>query len=300
MMKKTIKYTMTAPVSHIGETASAGSYFNMINTSNGKIPVITGNSIRGQLRDSIALHMLTLLGTKVDKEVFHILFSGGNISGTMKDDVERSKLVREHFPSVSLLGGGLGTMIMQGKLLAGFAYPVCDETADMTGENITGHSWREFLDTIEFTRMDDSKNDMKSKFIENPDDEKKGKASTQMRFEVEYMAAGTEFVQTLIFLDGTTDLELGAFFAGLRQWFMVPRLGGMSAKGFGLFDATVDDDISVKNGEIQMSTEVSNLIENYENHIKSEQTEFMYLLKEAGKKDGKKTNSSAKGDSASS
>lgn len=107
-MKKRMKYKMLSPLSHIGETASTGSYFQTILTASGRVPVITGNSIRGQLRDSMALHLLELLDTKVSKDTFNILFSGGNINGAMKDDVEKAKKIREHFPLVSLMGGGLG------------------------------------------------------------------------------------------------------------------------------------------------------------------------------------------------
>lgn len=297
MKKLRIKYKTTAPLSHIGETASTGSFFNVINTYNGKVPVITGNSVRGQLRDSIALRMLMTLDTKVDKEVFQVLFSGGNISGSMKDDVERAKLVRKHFPSISLLGGGLGTMIMSGKLLSGFVYPVCDETTEITGEPKTGKSWREFMSTIEFTRMDDSKNDTKAAYIENPDEDKKAKASTQMRFEVEYMAAGTEFVQEFTFLDGITELEMGAFFAGVEQWFKIPRLGGMAARGFGFFDAEIGNDLSVIRGNINCSESTRNLINQFDEFVKSEGTDWLYLLKEKG--NGKKTNKAAKSDGVS-
>lgn len=51
-MRIDIRYTMTAPLSHIGETASTGAYFNMIKTTSGRLPVVTGNSIRGQIRDA--------------------------------------------------------------------------------------------------------------------------------------------------------------------------------------------------------------------------------------------------------
>lgn len=88
-MRKRIKYKMLAPVSHIGETASTGSYFQTVLTADGRVPVITGNSVRGQLRDSMAAHLLdtmgagNLLGVKVSKDVFNILFSGGNINGAI-------------------------------------------------------------------------------------------------------------------------------------------------------------------------------------------------------------------------
>lgn len=294
MMKKRIKYTMLAPVSHIGETASTGSYFQTVLTSSGRVPVITGNSIRGQLRDSMAAHLLdtigknSLLGAKVSKDVFNILFSGGNINGAMKDDMEKAKKVREHFPMISLLGGGLGDMIMAGRLISTFAYPVCQETESITGIE-SDLSWHSLIDEIEFTRMDDAKDDRTAAYLLDATEDKTAKASTQMRFSVQYMAAGAEFVQDFIFLDGTTDLELGAFYAGLVKWFNVPRLGGMSAKGFGLFDAVVgDNEISVRNGGISVSSEPGRLIAAYEDFIEGEGMEYFSVLgTKKEKKNGK-------------
>lgn len=282
-MKMQIKYKMLAPVSHIGETASSGAYFQTILTSDGRVPVITGNSIRGQIRDSIALHLLDLLDARVNKDTFNILFSGGNLNGTMKDDVEKAKGVRAHFPSVSLLGGGLGDMIMSGKLIVSFAYPVCMETEDITGvPSIL--SWHNLIDEIEFSRMDDGKKDTLAGYMTDADAEKTAKASTQMRFSVQYMAAGTEFVQNFLFLPGTTELELGAFYAGIAKWFAVPRLGGMSAKGFGLFDAELDDAISVHNGVVTISDEARAYISKYEEFVRNEGTEYFSLFDTSTKK----------------
>ena len=171
-MKMRMRYKMLPPVSHIGETASSGSYFQTVLTSFGRVPVITGNSIRGQLRDSMALHLLDLLDVKVSKETFHILFSGGNINGTMKDDVEKAKKIREAFPSISLLGGGLGDMIMSGKMISSFAYPICRETEEITGI-YSELSWHSLIDEMEFTRTDDSKNDKLSGHILDPEAEKR-------------------------------------------------------------------------------------------------------------------------------
>lgn len=289
-MRTKINYKMLSPVSHIGETASTGSYFQTVLTSKGKVPVITGNSIRGQIRDSIALDLLQYLDCKVDKETFHVLFSGGNINGTMKEDIQKAKSVREHFPGISLLGGGLGDMIMSGKLIAGFAYPVCQETEGITGKP-SEVSWRNLIEEIEFTRMDDAKSDQKAKYILDAGEELSAKASTQMRFSVQYIAAGAEFSQDIIFLDGLTYLELGAFYAGLLKWFDCPRLGGMAAKGFGLFDAEVGTkDIILSQGDAKVSDRVQELVDNYHKFVSREGAEWLHLLQsKGGKKNGKKT-----------
>ena len=154
-----IRYTMRAPVSHIGETASTGTVFQTVLTKNGRLPIITGNAMRGTLRDCSALDLLDTIGCKVDKEIFNILFSGGNLNGTMKNDVAKAKTVREKFPSISLFGGGLGDMIMQGKMIAGNLYPLCIETEEMLGEPSSGISWHNLIDEMEMTRMDNSKDD---------------------------------------------------------------------------------------------------------------------------------------------
>lgn len=294
-MKMRIKYKMLAPVSHIGETASTGSYFQTVLTANGRVPVITGNSVRGQLRDSMAAHLLdtmsdgNLLGVKVSKDVFNILFSGGNINGAMKDDVEKAKNIRAHFPLVSLMGGGLGDMIMDGKLICSFAYPVCKETESITGID-SDISWHSLIDEMEFTRTDDGKNDRLAGYMQDAGEEKTAKASTQMRYSVQYMAAGTEFVQDFVFLSGTTRLERGAFYAGIHKWFEAPRLGGMAAKGFGLFDANLEDgSITVTNGITRIAPSIEELMVSYVDFIRSEGAEYLSLFDtKKEKKNGKK------------
>jgi hypothetical protein len=249
--------------------------------------------MRGQIRDSAALHLLNTLDIKVDKEIFNVLFSGGNLSGTMRDDVERAKQIRNYYPAVSLLGGGMGTMIMAGKLLVSFGYPVCAESEQFTGID-SAQSWHEMIEEIEFTRTDDTKNDVKAGRIVNiNDDSGAGTASTQMRYSVQYIAAGTEIVQNLITLDGTTPLEIGALYAAICEWFKVPRLGGMAAKGFGLFDAVVGDrDIVLSGGRITLKPQIADLIDAYEAFVREEGGEHLSLLAapKGGKKGGKKAN----------
>lgn len=278
-----IRYTMRAPVSHIGETASTGTVFQTVLTKNGRLPIITGNAMRGTLRDCSALDLLDTIGCKVDKEIFNILFSGGNLNGTMKNDVAKAKAVREKFPSISLFGGGLGDMIMQGKMIAGNLYPLCKETEDMLGEPSGGVSWHNLIDEMEMTRMDNSKDDKLEKYIENVSAENKAKASTQMRFSVQYMAVGTTFVQDVMLVD-CNDLERGAFYAALVEWFKKPILGGMSAKGFGIFDAELGEMYEIDD-IIIVPPHIEELINKYHEYISaniSSET-FGILLSKGGK-----------------
>lgn len=292
-MKIDIIYTMTAPVSHIGETASTGAYFNMVKYGTDRLPVVTGNSIRGQIRDAGAAELLARLGTKVDKETFHVLFSGGNVSTTMKDDVGRAQAVREAFPLISVLGGALGTMIMSGKMICGFAYPICREANDITGVD-SSTSWRDMIDEIEFTRTDDAKNDkLAAAHITDTDAANTGAASQQMRYAVQYMAAGTEFAQRIILLPRTSNAEAGALLAAIEHWWRTaPRLGGMSGKGFGLFDAElrINDvpGLRVRDGHVNVREQAQALINEYMD-ASNYSAQYLPLLK-GDSKNGKKAN----------
>lgn len=285
-MKLTIKYTATAPISHIGNNASVGSYFQKIATANGKLPIITANSVRGVLRDKGATYLLDTVQSKVSKEIFNILFSGGTLSGSTSDNIGKATAVRQHFPLISLFGGGLGDMILAGKMAVGNLYPICEETYEDLGEPYTDISWRKLLNEIEFTRTDDAKKDSLSGYMTDPTAEKVGKVSTQLRFEVQYMAKGTQFKQDIYLMDTVNDLEKGALYSAFAEWFKMPVLGGMASKGFGFFDAETDFGISVKNGNVSISPDTQELINKYTEFIESEKDEYFDVM--AVKKSGKK------------
>lgn len=287
MKKLRIKYKMLSPVSHIGEVASVGSYFQTIKTDSGRLPIITANSVRGILRDNGAKFILDTLGCKVDKEIFHVLFSGGNLSGSVKMDVGRAKEVRHHFPFISMFGGGLGDMIMSGKMAVGNLYPVCKEADRITGI-YSEISWKNLIDEIEFTRTDDGKEDnLANLYMTDPEAETKAAASTQMRYSVQYMAAGTEFVQEIILNDNVSLSEEAALYAAFAEWFKRPIIGGMANKGFGKFSAETDFGIKIKKSELIIDDNIMDLISEYTDFLTNEGTEYLYLLK-AGGKNGKK------------
>ena len=272
-------------------------------TKEGKIPVVTANSVRGQIRDAGAKYLLDALDAKVDKEVFHALFSGGNLSGTMKNDIEKARKAREKFPLISLLGGGLGDIILAGKMLCTFAYPICRETADITGV-YSDISWHKLIEDIEFTRTDDSKNDELTGYITDAAAETAAKASTQMRYSVQYLAAGTQLVQKLHLLN-VTDVEIGALLSAIGEWWNTPTLGGMAAKGFGYFNANIASIsfgnmetplLGVNGGIITTEMTAFDYMNEYDKFLaETEITPFFNLLK-GGAKSGKKADKPAESD----
>ena len=277
-MKIRIKYKAIAPISHIGETSSTGSYFQTVKTSDGNLPIITANSVRGILRDNAAKYLLSHLGIKVSKEIFNILFSGGNINGTMKNDVGKAKAIREHFPMISLFGGGLGDMIMSGKMAVCNLYPLTVETYENLGEEFTETSWKNLIGEMDFTRSDDGKDDILASYMTNPEEEKQAKASTQMRYTVQYMAKDSEFIQDIYLFDTVTDVEKGALISAFAEWFKLPKLGGMANKGFGFFDADTDFGVSVHGGNVELDESAKDYINQYDAFIDDEKSMYIEML----------------------
>lgn len=246
-MKIETIYTLKQPMSHIGESESTVSFLNTIRIAvDGKVNevfALTGNAIRGTLRDCAARNLLDMLGIKLKKKEFNILFSGGNISGTLSTDIDQAKAYRELLPIISIFGAGVGNQILSGKMTQSFALPVCKETVqivpDVIGidKSMFQISWKQMTGTINFTRFDDSKNVKYHQYLNDGEDNTdKDSTSTQMRYEVEYMVPGTQLYH-IINLCTDDQIEIGAFVSALQELSKSPVLGGMGGKGFGICDA---------------------------------------------------------------
>lgn len=280
MKKLEIKYTLKSPLSHIGESNSTTSFLNdlQIVTEDGleEIFIYSANAFRGQWRDLGAKHLVEKLGKKLDLSSFHVLFSGGNISGSQSADIDQAREIREKLPLVSLFGGGVGNQILEGCMKVGFGYPACLEAKgiinqELFSESALSRKSGEYTSDIEFTRTDDSKGELGVRHLADVDGagkKKKGSASTQMRYEVEHLVPGTQLYQE-VFLD-TNDLEEGAFWNTLQEFAKSPYLGGMSGKGFGKVDFEVYEEgelvFAAKDGEV-VKNENSNLVDLYLTHL---------------------------------
>lgn len=291
-MKIETIYTLQQPLSHIGESESTVSFLNTIRIAvNGKaeeVFALTGNAIRGTLRDCAARHLLGKLDAKVGKKEFNILFSGGNISGSMSTDIDQAKKYRELLPVISLFGAGVGNQILAGKMTQGFALPVCRETQeivpdiDCIKDELKNISWKNLTGTINFTRFDDSKNVNLQGYIQDGNDNTdKNSASTQMRYEVEYLVPGAQLYH-IINLCTDTDIELGVFVAALEDFSHSPVLGGMGGKGFGLCEAELIADGEyfgkIENGNISLCDKAKNALHEYNRFITDNADEIIKFL----------------------
>lgn len=264
--------TALTSVSHIGDTygITAKLRREKIVTAAGEveeIPVISGNSLRGILRDRGMLHMLRALGYGVNEETgevsglslaaFYFLFSGGSLTKVSGKglDIDEARQWRSLIPLVSIFGGAMGNQIMPGALKCGKAIPICEETAHLLPEKFTNGNTQSIWELVQeeaYTRRDDEKNeklrqliDPKVRYlIEGEARQNRKKSGTsldiagetgqkqQMRYFVETLAAGTKFFWDMT-LDDVTEIEFEAFITTIAEFMQFPYIGGKSGVGLG-------------------------------------------------------------------
>jgi CRISPR type IV-associated protein Csf2 len=278
--------TALTSISHIGESYGINAKLRrekivQINGSSEEVPIISGNSIRGILRDRGMLHLLRALGYGVNEAdgtvqglslaAFYFLFSGGALTKTAGRgiDVDEARRWRDLIPLVALFGGAMGNQIMPGKAKIGKLIPVCRETAHLLPPRfIGGHGQQSIWDFCQeeaYTRRDDEKSESLRQLIapevrgllETAAKAKRDKAGTidekpegdtgqkqQMRYFVETLAAGTIFFWDIT-LDDVSDLEFEACCVTLAEFSRFPYLGGKSAIGHGKVAIQFDDWLAI-------------------------------------------------------
>jgi hypothetical protein len=258
-MRKVIRMdavvTALSSISHIGEVRGINAEFHrekiMLPDGNTeRIPTLTGNSIRGQLRDAGARHMLRELGyggdgSALPLSAFYFLFSGGALSksGAGNLNVEQARDLADTMPFVALFGGAAGNHIMPGRLKIGKFIPIADETIHLIPSQLHPESTvsvYDYMQTEPYTRKDDAKDDRLREYLMLPG--KQGdmfavvpaddNAPQQMRYWVETICAGVRFYWHIT-LENVTDLEADAFIAALSEWGKNPTLGGKGSVGHG-------------------------------------------------------------------
>lgn len=198
-----------------------------------EIPVISGNSLRGQLRDLLAQDFLARISEGDDPIQVHDTLSNSLYAGgTLVRDAGPGQLkrrmihnIREHIPMLSLLGTAIGSQLIQGRLNMGMLVPIAAETASYTGRE-SDHSVFEFVDETFYTRMDDREGGRQ-------DDEQ----AQQMRYVIQIMTPGTRFDHWMA-LEGANDIERACLGHAFDLFSESPHIGGMKARGHGrvIFD----------------------------------------------------------------
>ena len=228
------------------------------------VPLVSGNSTRGKMRDMSAIDILTKSSgdkIKVDLDSHNLLFSGGSLERVWAGkqlDLAKVRKMRKDMPALSVFGCSIGNIILPGKVQIGKMYPVCKETKRLIPEVFTKDiqikSVWDLCQTEMYNRTDDQKNEHYQEFL--TDEAKAGeKNPVQMKYHIETIAAGTSFYWQLCLID-TSDLETGAFLDILQKFANTPFvLGGNGRIGLGdikieiIETKTIDSDIDFKNDD---------------------------------------------------
>ena len=245
-MNKEIKGTIKviSPL-HTGSDVNAGIdrlYRRMdifVNNKIEQIPIISGNSIRGIMRDLIAVDLIEKLKLKnLQLSVYDLLFSGGSLQKGSKTgviDVLKVNKIRYLFPMLALFGGCLSNHIMQGEFNCGYAWLVCQETNNITGLK-NKSSYIDFLGEDFGTRQDNVLQDIDKI---NAKEFKVRKQPIQMKYNYEVIIPGAKFVQE--FQVNTIDkITESAFTKTLELFINYSFLGARSSSGFGKVDLDYD------------------------------------------------------------
>lgn len=274
-----------------------------------EVPVISGNSMRGVLRDRGMLHMCRALGYGVDTETgevaglplaaFYFLFSGGTLSSTGSErvDIDHARRLRSLIPLVGVFGGAVGNMILPGRAKIGKMIPIAAETAHLIPSRF--HPERpvsvwEFAQEEMYTRKDDEKNEhlrgviapMHRELLDSPDGtgrstvlaEARGETAVQMMYYVETLAAGTQFYWR-IDLDDVSDIEFEAFLSALIQFSQRPYIGGKSGAGMGHVAVSFEDWVEIDSRTHTDGKAVARPVGHaYADHLRSQRDEIRMLL----------------------
>jgi len=281
--------TALSSISHIGENRGITSLLRRekmvaADGSVEEVPIISGNGMRGLLRDRGMLHMCRSIGygepdangqpQGLSLSAFYFLFSGGSLVGNKEKskgaatsrgiDVDLARNMRTNIPLISIFGAAMGNQIMPGKLKCGKLIPLCAETAHIVPTNLAQRcnaSIWEMVQRESYTRRDDEKNDNLRGLIE-PETRKRLESNAalkraasdepdtdtgahqQMRYTIETLASGTRFFWELC-LDDVTDTEFDAFCITLAEFSRLPFVGGKSSVGHGKISVAFDNWVEI-------------------------------------------------------
>jgi len=201
------------------------------------IPVISGNSLRGQLRDLLADDFLGLISdddpVELGDSLSNAFWAGGSLErGNGPGKLNRRMIngIRDHIPMLSLLGTALADQMVSGKLNMGMLTPIASETEAFTGRE-SEHSVFEFVDETFYTRMDDR--------VGGKQD---GESTQQMRYKMMILIPGTRFDHWMA-LEGASDVERACLGRAFELFASTPHVGGQKAVGHGKVSFDYADDL---------------------------------------------------------
>lgn len=234
-------------------------------------PVISGNSIRSNLRKFSSRLFLDTLGgdepLRVDTRQFNMLMSGGGqvekTTEKMDGAIGRFKEIRDNVAPLSLFGTSKGNAMLPGKLDIYPMVPIGVETFWMLSPALKEEaqlktptqSVSEFL-KLEFNTTKDSALDPAlRRYLEDPNADEEEKKSIQMLYYSQVLAAGTPLYWKVVLRDVTAE-EYSLFVNALDAFEKKGALGGKRSVGWGSFniESAVWTDVTKLEDSVVVST----------------------------------------------
>lgn len=199
------------------------------------VPVVSGNSLRGQLRDLLAEDFLNLISDEDPVEIHDTLsnafYSGGTLERGNSPGMFKRRMIhniRDRIPPLSLLGCAVGSEMIESRLNMGMIVPISSETESYTGVE-SEQSVYEFVDTTFYTRMDDDAGRNLDNLAADGGEERD---SQQMRYTVQVLQPGTQFSHWMA-LEGADGVERACLGRAFELFGASPHIGGMQSIGHG-------------------------------------------------------------------
>ena len=302
--------TALSSISHIGDNFGANIRLRRekIVQTDGTVedvPILSGNGVRGLLRDLGMRHMMAQMGNPpLSMPAFYFLFSGGTLTKQAGKglDVDQGRSLQRLIPLVGVFGGAVGNQIMPGRLQVGKLVPVCLETAHLMPESMTTcrqvSSIYNYLQEEAYTRKDDEKDERLRYLLAEPErklldvkaETKKANKEAgndidteagqhqQMRYYVEVFSAGTTF-HWWVELKDVTQIEFESFISCFVEFSKSPVIGGKGNVGHGRVAVKFDNwfEISplLQSDTNQLSTPLGTL---YHAHLATERENIVAAL----------------------
>lgn len=246
--------TALSSIAHGGQSLGTVTYFRrekflLPDGTVENVPVISGNGLRGLLRDAAAEMLWAHLGSPVlPLPVTHALWSGGALVKAKGQPLSGQRLatLRRLVPHVGVFGAAGGGRIIDGALQVGKMLPVCRQTAHLLPEDLRDgplpDMWH-LVQVEDYTRLPNS--DRLPEVVHaamggvnldpagvDPQADLETGTDGLMRYGVETLAAGTRF-HVWLGLHNATAAERSFFAEALDRFSQHAFVGGRIARGHG-------------------------------------------------------------------
>lgn len=204
-----------------------------------RAPFVSAASIRHALRDRLAWHLAAHTGIapgSLTKIGVDLLWTGGSVTSTgAETDLELMRRVRDHLPTLSLLGYAAKSSIFTGTLRASDLELECAETAHILGLP-DGLPRAAAYRSEEFGTRHDQAHSPAAQYIEMATELVGAPAkTTQMIWDTQVITTGARMRGHITLTPGATDADRMVLGAALALWAPggEAHIGAKTAAGYG-------------------------------------------------------------------